>query len=233
MNQLFFKYFLVLLLTSNLTFSQKSKNELLALNIHNKAIENALKYDDLQTVIVNIHAILAIDENNLAYKDSLAKAYFKIGNFSSSFLLTKELLEVESNKEDLLRINAESIFKLGDIVKSINVYEKLFKVSNKMIDGYQLANLQFQIKRLIEAGITIDNTLKSVNDSTALYEFVFNDIKQVIPLEAIVYNLKGMILQDLNDNFNANEAFSKAFRIAPDFQLAKNNLKALSLILQK
>ena len=188
----------------------------------------------MQTAINSIHTIIILEGDTSTYKDSLAITYFNDGNYVSSHLLAKELLQVKPNNTTLLEINAVSLQNLNATKEAITAYEILFANTNNMIHGYQLANLQHGIKRLAEAQETIQKTLACKEQENAYIRFsVDNTQTQNVPLKAAAYNLQGLIEFELKDNLTANTAFNKALEIMPNFTTATQNAKAVLMQIQR
>ena len=49
----------------------------------------------------------------------------------------------------------------------------------------------------------------------------------MVPLKAAIWNLKGVVFMDMNENDKAKKYFSETLKIFPEFELAKNNLQLL------
>ena len=212
--------------------TKKTLNEY-QLVTYKKTIKQALKYNDVQTAINNIHKIIVLEGENSTYKDSLAIVYYQSGNFMSSHLLSKELLQSKPKNKQLLEINAISLQKLNAVKEAIEAYEKLFFETNNMIHGYQLANLQYGIKRLTEAKLTIDKTLKSNVIEKAFIQFPIDKKQnQNVPLKAAAYNLQGLIAFELKEYTQANTSFEDALKIMPKFALATQNANAVLITIQ-
>ena len=223
------------LLSINLSaqkITKKSLNEIQKTNFK-KTLKNALKYNDVQTAINNLHNIIVLEGDNSSYKDSLAIVYYKSGSYLSSHLITKELLAKKPNNIELLEINAVSLQKLNAVKEAIDAYEILFSKTNNMAHGYQLANLQYSIKRLAEAKNTITKTLQCKEIEKAFIQFPIDKKQsQNAPLKAAVYNLKGIISFDLKEYTEASNSFNEALKIMPKFALATQNANAVLITLQ-
>lgn len=228
---------LLFILIAPLTNAQKlTKSKLIGLELKNnkQIVKQALTYRDAQTAINSLHHIIALEGVNSSYKDSLAITYYNVGNYVSSHLLAKELLVTKPNNLQLLEINAVSLKNLNLSKEAIEAYEVLFAKTKNMAHGYQLAMLQFGIKRLVEAQTTIAQTLQSTPLENAYLQFpVDKETNQKVPLKAAAYNLKGLIAFELKDNATASSAFSKALEVMPKFALASQNANAVTVTMQK
>lgn len=205
-----------------------SSFESIQLNNHKKIVSQALSYNDANTAINSMHHIIALEGTKSTYKDSLAITYFNIGNFVSSHLLAKELLLNKPDDIQLLEINAVSLQNLNAPKEAITAYEILFAKTKNMAHGYQLAMLQFNIKRLAEAQANIAQTLQCESIENAYLQFPVDKNKnQNVPLKAAAFNLQGLIAYELKDNDAASNAFTEALKIMPEFTLATQNANAL------
>jgi tetratricopeptide (TPR) repeat protein len=198
------------------------------IELNKKIIEQALTYNDAQTAITSMHKIIVLEGATSTYKDSLAITYFNVGSYISSHLLVKELLQTKPDNLQLLEINAASLQNLNAAKEAIEAYEKLFAKTKNMGHGYQLAMLQFGIKRLAEAQITINQTIACEPIEKAYLPFpIDKNQNQNVPLKAAAYNLQGLIAYELKDNKTASEAFAEALKIMPEYVVATQNANAM------
>jgi tetratricopeptide (TPR) repeat protein len=220
---------LTLLISQVIVAQKKITSESLKIEditIQKEVLKQAVKYNDGVTAINSLHKIIVLEGKTSTYKDSLAIIYFKINNFSSSYLVSQEVLEKKPNDLTMLAINAESLKNLGDNKKAISVFETLFGLSKNQYHGYQLANLQLELKRLNEAKETIDQILLCEEIKDLVIQFPFdNENVQNVPIKAAIYNLKGIIFYELKENDLAKKAFQDAINIYPNFVVAKQNIK--------
>lgn len=228
MKQLLF--FLSFACSINFGYTQKrNKATQLQISIHKSIVKNALKYNDANTAIHSMHLIIALEGKQSTYKDSLAFIYFKSGRYQSSHLLTKELLQYKPADTKLLELNAFSLQHLGLFKKAIESFEALFTKTLNMTHGYQLAQLQYKMKRYDEAKITINQALLcKIPEENVLLQFpVDNQNNQNVPLKAAIYNLQGLVDFEIGDKKSAISAFKEALKISPEFTMATQNYNAL------
>ena len=226
---------LVLVFALQSTAAQKlspSSLKQLELSTHKQIVSQALSYNDLQTAINSMHHIIALEGESSTYKDSLAITYFNAQNYVSSHLLAKELLASKPTDVQLLAINARSLQGLNASKEAITAYEPLFSQTNNMEVGYQLASLQFGLKRFSEAQTTIVKTLQCKDMENAYLPFPVDETQnQNVLLKSAAYNLQGLIAYELKDTATASAAFKAALELAPDFVLASQNAKAVGGVL--
>lgn len=225
----------ILFASFNITAQKMTKKTLIEYELNNnkKTIKQALKYNDVQTAINSIHNIILLEGDKSTYKDSLAIVYYQSGNFMSSHLLTKEILQSKPKNKQLLEISAVSLQKLNAVKEAIEAYEKLFTKTNSMFHGYQLANLQYGIKRLSEAKITIEKTTTCAEIENAFVQFPIDKTQnQNVPLKAAALNLKGLIAFELKEYNTASSSLKSALEIMPKFAVATQNANAVLITIQ-
>ncbi len=228
-------FFVALLITQVVLGQKITKDDLekIELSKHKKIVQQALTYNDAQTAINSMHYIVALEGKKSTYKDSLAITYFNVGNYVSSHLLAKELLEDKNENVQLLEINAASLQNLGDTKDAIEAYDILFSKTKNMAHGYQLAMLQYGIKRLAEAQNTVQQALQCEDIENAYIQFAIDKTKnQNVPLKAAAYNLQGLIAFELKNYPTAKHAFDEALKIMPDFALATQNTNTVTITMQ-
>ncbi|MBU3659528.1 MAG: tetratricopeptide repeat protein [Flavobacteriales bacterium] len=227
---------LIILLSVTCAFAQKkgSKEAEPKADLNLTIYKNALKYNDFQTAIIASQAIVAIEGENSTFKDSLAILYYNTNNAVSCHLMCKELLVKKPNDQTLLELNAICLSKIGSALDAIGAYETLFNVSKNRYHGYKLAQLQFEIKRLAEAMVTINSCLTKTEELKATIAMNKNkDEMQEVPLNAAIQNLKGLVSYELKDAQSAVKCFEEALKIYPEFETAKANKASIEALEKK
>ena len=148
--------------------------------------------------------------------------------------MAKELISRKPTDSRLLEINAYSLQNLGDTKGAIGAFEKLINISKNQSHAFQLAYLQFGIKRLAEAQATITQALnmEEVKGYVNFPSIANKDKAQQIPLRAALYNLQGLIAYDLKNNALAEESFKEALKIMPEFEYALQSLSSVQTLNQ-
>lgn len=227
---------LLILLSLTNVFAQKKgvKTEAPKTDINLTVYKNALKYNDFQTATYAAQNIVATEGENSTFKDSLALLYYNTNNAVSCHLICKELLVKKPSDQTLLELNAVCLSKIGSALDAIGAYEALFTVSKNRYHGYQLAQLQFGVKRLAEAMITINQCLTKTEELKASVVFdKDNKEKQEVPLNAALHNLKGLVSYELKDSPAALACFDEALKIYPEFETAKANKTSIEALEKK
>lgn len=188
----------------------------------------AMRYNDMQVAKNAIYDMLAANPQAVNWLDSLAAIYFEFEQYPSSLLVSKDLLRINSEDMNAVRIAAVSYEKLGLYSQAVSQYENLFLQTDDVNILYRIATLQFQLDRNNEALTNCDLLLTKEAVKQNKMVFPLTDKKnQQVSMLAAVYNLKGMVLAEQKKKDEAKAAYQKALEIAPDFQVAKDNLSKL------
>ena len=209
---------------------KKSKNESSNTSTEIAKVKKALRYADYETAITSLYDVIQKEGESTTYLDSLAYLYFSTGRYASCALVAKDVLARDGNKANILELQAVSLSNLGNTVEAINTYQKLIPLTKNIHHYYELALLQYSIKRLAEAAVSIKNAEDITADQEDYVTIPLDQNQmQKVPIMAAIYNLHGLIAYDL-DKTNTEipkKAFQKAIELFPDFVLAQNNMKAM------
>ncbi|HMT29287.1 MAG TPA: tetratricopeptide repeat protein, partial [Bacteroidia bacterium] len=123
-------------------------------------------------------------------------------------------------------ISAYSYRNLGDIKTALPLFEELYKTTNSVENGYQVATMQFTMKRFGECFETITKIKTNPESKTAKVVITTEqgDNMRVTYLAA-VENLSGVLYTEMGKPEMAKAAYERAIAEAPDFILAKKNLE--------
>ena len=163
-------------------------------------------------------------------RDSLALLYFAGERYGQSYVVGEEILKDDPKRNDILEMVAVSKQALGMAKEALADYEKLYAGDSKQIFYlYQIATLQYQLKRYGECVASLDQII--ANEASAKQNVNIrnsNNTSQAVPMKAAALNVKGIVAMDLNQESNAKDFFNQALQIFPDFALAKGNLATLA-----
>ena len=91
---------------------------------------------------------------------------------------------------------------------------------------YQVAVLQFEVKRYTECRANTDIIIKDPKANDLKLSFADKDKKQQeVPLNAAACNVRGMVEKMDGNKDEAKKYFQKSLDIMPDFFLAKQNME--------
>lgn len=190
---------------------------------YKKMFGQALRYSDLSTCAIALNYIVA-NSNDAAYKDTLAIVYSELGANVQALSVSKEILNNNPNNLLVLDVAAKAEESLNLIKEALEDYEKLYKATNKTFYLYKVSVMQYYLKRFGECDASITAILNTKDATTEKINVNVDRQSQAVPLNAIAFNMRGMLNLEVNNFKGARDNFNEAIRISPDFVLAKNNL---------
>jgi tetratricopeptide (TPR) repeat protein len=206
-------------------FSQKHKSES-DTAIYWSIYNNALNFGDLDVAKNALYHIISLQPENRKLYDSLATLYFSAGAYNQSLLTC----EKATPTTQIAEIKAYSLRNLGDIKSALPLFEELYKNSSSAEHGYQVATIQFALKRL---GECVETASKIINDPEAKKLQVVittgQDQSMKVSYYAAALNLRGVVYMELGKKDPARVEFQKAIAEEPEFTLAKKNLESLDM----
>lgn len=195
-----------------------------------KTFRMALKYGDLVVAKQALFDMIVLKPEATHLKDSLAFVYINLGMLREAILLSREILESTPSNLGIMEVKAISEQNLGLSKEALTTYESLYSQTKNVYHLYQIATLQYDLKRMAECNNSIDQLLatpdidkKDINIGTGT-----RGQQQRVLLKAAALNIKGVLAMDLNENAVAKTCFEEALKLTPDFVLAKGNLDFLT-----
>ncbi|MES2621479.1 MAG: hypothetical protein V4615_11570 [Bacteroidota bacterium] len=188
----------------------------------------ALKNYDLQAATVAVYNMLALKPERADLNDSLALLYFAGERYAQASLLGEEIIKVDPKRKDMLELVAVSKQNLGMIKESLGNYETLYASEKSVYYLYQIATLQYQLKRYGECVASLDQIIANPEAEKQKVSIRVQAGTQEVPMKAAALNVKGICAVELSQEEVAKDNFNKALQIFPDFSLAKGNLDAIS-----
>ena len=209
---------------SNLLFAQTSTDPF---DVQLRFYKSALKNYDLQAATVALYTMQALKPERADLNDSLALLYFAGERYAQAYLVGQAIVNADPKRNDMLEMVAVSKQNLGMIKESLADYEKLYGAEKSVYFLYQMATLQYQLKRYGECVASLDQILANADADKQKVSIRVQGGSQEAPMKAAAYNVKGICAMELNQPDAAKENFNKALQIFPDFVLAKANLDTL------
>lgn len=195
-----------------------------ALALYNKA----QKYNDGAVTKQALFEILVINPTDSSAMRSLAELYYNNASYTSSALVGLDFLEKYPNNDIALEIVALSYENLRLYDKAVEYYEKLWLKTENVNIQYQMAYLQYAIKRFAEATANLDLLESKIKDEDKIQLTKSDGSIQEVPFRAAMFNLRGLMAVEQGKNDEAKGHFSKALELAPDFEMAKQSLEGLN-----
>lgn len=193
-----------------------------------------MKYGDYQVAVNALYHLMVLQPENTSLKDSLVLLYNGMGNSVQAVIIAREILQKKADNIPVLNAMAESEQRLGLYKEALESYELLYDKKQRLYDFYQVAAIQYAMKRYAEAQNTLAAIIrnpKSMSDKLTIT--AADNSSQDVPFKAAAYNLLGVLALEMKDYDEAQSDFKKAIEIAPDFSLAQSNLQILTNELSK
>jgi tetratricopeptide (TPR) repeat protein len=168
--------------------------------------------------------MIALKPERLGLKDTLTYLYYNSGNHVQVVLLGKEILEKQPERPEILELVAVSQQNLGLLKEALESFEKLHLLTKDVYRLYNVATLQYMLKRYGECSETLNAILASDAGDQKVSITDNNGKSQEVPLKAAAFNMRGVVALEINQTDVAKQNFQKALELFPEFALAKANL---------
>ena len=211
--------------------SAKAQDSTYISNEYAKALalyDLSLKYGDQALTKQALYEILILSPNDSSAMRQLSETYYNTAKYSSSALVGLDMLEKYPNYEIALEIVALSFENLRRYDRAVEYYEKLWLKTENINVQYQIAYLQYSLKRYTESETNLNmmETKVKAEDTIALNKS--DGTVQEVPFSAAIANLRGLMAMEQGKNDEAKTQFTKALSISPDFDIAKKSLESLN-----
>jgi tetratricopeptide (TPR) repeat protein len=230
------KIITIITLTTLITSVYAQKN---AADLHKGMFATAMQHRDIGSAIMAGNYVITIEGDKSTYLDSLAYLYLAANQVQSCQIVCERILKNEPEKLSIIELKGRCLITENRVFDAIAAYELLFKKTNEIAFGFTLARLQYTGKRLAEALNTANMSLKLKAEDDKKEKINVAEVSgnkgqtQAVFIKAAIYNLRGLIIYELDPNVNKKEAassFEEALKLEPTYQLAKQNKETLASI---
>lgn len=185
----------------------------------------AKKYNDPSVARMALYTLLSYNPANVPLIDSLSYLYFQYQQYASAAISAQDALSLNPGDLFATEIAAVSFENLGIKVRAVSYYEKLYLANNDLATLYQVAFLQYELKRFGEAMNNVTTMIENTESDKQMLIFPTADQKgQEISLKAGAYRLKALVEVAQNNSVAAKESLTKALALYPAFEIAKEEL---------
>lgn len=228
---------LALFLTSSLLGQRGAKTEVGAagpdtatiIAHYEKAYSIALSYSDLSAATDAVYSMLAYHPDDLAIKDTLARLYFTRGLSVQALLVGMEVLDAQPENQAIMEVVAVSQENLGLAKEALDSYEKLFGLTQSNYYKYQMASLQYRLKRLGECQANLNALLQAEDVETQKITMTYGQQgSQEVSMKAAVVNMLGVLALEVGKKDDAKQLFEQSLELEPEFLLAAANLQSMN-----
>jgi tetratricopeptide (TPR) repeat protein len=186
--------------------------------------EQGLQYNDLNVATDAMHSMIALQPGKTELLDSLALLYFHRNAWAQCALVSTDALKKNPEKASLLELRAVSYQSLGMPIESLEDFEKLYQLGKNPYHLYEIATLQYSIKRFGECEVSVTKLMNDPEIKDKNIALGGGDNRQEVPLLAAALNIRGVLDLEQGKKDSAKTWFETALKMKPDFILAKNNL---------
>jgi tetratricopeptide (TPR) repeat protein len=186
----------------------------------------ASRWNDPDVARSALYDLIIEDPSSDSLIATLGYYYFENQKYASALLVAQDLLARDAKNPAYLELAAVSAQELGVQERALQHFESLYLVNNSIGTLYQIAFLQYNLKRYTESLASANILIAKPESNTT--NVVFNDAQgkqKEYPMKVAVTNLKGLIALDQGDKATAKKHFNEALALAADFVPAKENLE--------
>ena len=174
-----------------------------------------------------LYNLLSLNPNDGNVLRSLAMLYYNNGRFTSSALVGMDFLKKYPGDSTALEVCALSYEQLRLYDRAVEYYEQLYLIKDDIYLLYQVAYLQYNLKRYNEAKTNIGILEGKVTDADKISLTKTDNQAQEVPMKAALKNLMGLVVLGEDNKEAAKGHFNEALKIAPDFEAAKLSLEGI------
>ena len=218
-----FFYIIIFLFIGFDSLSQKSDFE-----IQKSIYEKAKAYNDPSVAISALYNMVAIQPDNVLLKDSLMREYLAISQWAPTYMISREILDIQPNNLFALEVSCISLQNLGLKQQALNEYESLYLKTDRIDVLYTISFIQFELGNFNESLTNLDILMnKEITQEMTVSVSKDENNRQEIPIKAQLNYLKSLIYIEQKNIELARKSLNEAISISPDFQNAINKLKTL------
>jgi len=196
---------------------------------HYKSVYDlAYKYSDFVVAREALYNMISLKPERTGLKDTLTYLYYTSGDHYQVIVLGGELLVAKPDKAEILELVAVSQQNRGLLKDALESFEKLFAITKDVYHLYNIASLQYMLKRFGECSESLNTIIASTDTPGEVTISDNSGQSQKVPLKAAAFNMRGVIALEINQQDVAKQNFQKALELFPDFALAKSNLDKTS-----
>ena len=209
--------------------SQIQKKEIdQSTDLDEKIYSKAVMYGDIMVAKNALYSLMAKYPDRYNYLDSLVRLYFTTGNYAQVVLSGRDFLLKSPENMMTMEMIAISENSLERYKEALADYEKLYAKSKNLFHAYQIAVINYTLKRFEEAKVVQDEIINNPKAGKDSIQIIMNEKEaQYVVFKAAAYNLKGATLKEQRLFDEAKASFAEALKISPNFRLAQNNLNLL------
>ena len=195
--------------------------------LHLRTYVQARKYSDMEVAKDALYRMVVMNPSDSILFE-LGSLYYNSSQFIQSVLVMNDVLAVNPNFDQALAMKADGLRRIGALDKAAESYEGLYLKTGSVNSLYQLAFIQFDLKRYAEVLTNVDLLLKNPKSKDIKLTFDTAEGKPVkVDMALALTNLKGMVAAAEGKRDEAKKLFQEVLAKEPKFSLAKKELAKL------
>lgn len=198
------------------------------IEMYKDILNQSLSFNDLSVATDATYALMALQPEDSMRIDTLAAIYFQRGAYPQTIMVGTQILESRPGDVKVMEMMAISKAQLGASLEALADYEKVYAQTNDAYHLYEIASLQYTVRRYGECEMSVKKLLEDPGIKGKEVTLTFKQGQQKVPLNAAIQNLWGVLDLDQGKQDSAKQHFMQAVQLFPDFYLAKANLDALN-----
>lgn len=200
-------------------------------NEYSKALalyNQAQKYNDPELTKQALHELLVLNDRDSTVLRALGELYYNNRRFTSSALIGLDFLEKYPGNLIALELTALSYEQLRLLDKAIEYYEPIWEVTENINILYQIAYLEYSLKRFTSAVNRLEIIQSRVRAAEKIQLNTSEGNIQEVYFKAAALNLEALIAIEQGDAEKAKELLNRALEFSPEFEAAKTTLESLN-----
>ncbi|WP_339606514.1 tetratricopeptide repeat protein [uncultured Roseivirga sp.] len=185
-------------------------------------------YNDIEVQKAALYDMLVLDPGDSSVMRTLSEYYYNNRRYTSSALVAMDLLKKYPGNMVATEIAALSYEQLRIYDKAIEYYQEMWLKLDDNNILYQIAYLQYSIKRYEEANTNIGILESKLKDDAIITLTKQDGSTQDVKFKAALKNLSGLMSLDQGNKEDAKARFNEALALSPDFEAAKMGLAEAS-----
>lgn len=190
--------------------------------------QRAQQFNDVEQTKQALYDLLVLNGSDSTVLRSLAELYYNNRRYTSSALVGLDFLKVYPGNMIATEIVALSYEQLRLYDKAIEYYQPMWLKTENVNVLYQIAYLQYSLKRYTESNNNLTIVDSKVADDEKIQLTMSNGQVQEVFFKAAVLNLRALIAVEEGKTDEAKGFLNQALQLSPDFEAAKNTLDGLN-----
>jgi len=195
-----------------------------------KVYKAAMFYQDYAEAKDALYRLIALEASNETtnYEDTLLMLYVNTNQLLSGILLGRKMLESSPNDERILSALAVSEQQGGLYEDALDRYKKLHTINQELFNLYQIADIEYKMKRYGECERTLNTILQNPDATTKKVKISYGQGQsQDVPIQSAALNIRGVLELNQGNTAKALQTFEESVKAFPEFQLPQLNIKAI------